>query len=844
MAAERRQGRVIERLVRGQPAPVMFVVPSIVSLVVQLYGFANLPYERLQPIFVCSALHAAALVAAWFDLWGDSQRHRLHVQWLHDFVVAAVPASYRWQLVNDAAWADGPASLFTRAVWAVNLLFLAVALIAQLGPHLMAFNLVLSSLIPLLAITSAKHSALALLVHTMLQTNNILGQLPQAGEFYMRAFFVSLVGSLFSVEALDVLLFRLFATSYVIHAQENALNPLHVRDVLPVMLNGTTLIFALTLLFISVLGVRGRLASMMHFKRLKSFLILVSLPSLFMLFAFSTNNETLVGSRLRSLGGLILVLSIALWVARRVGALSSDSFSAPQQWTPWTTSALWVVTACAAWANGSTAGSSALGLVAACVGLRLPRLSRAALMCTHIACLVATGSFDDASFVCALARHCYFFDASPWALTLVQELFMLGLSLVLVTPSARGPVAVMALLSSVFGSAIARTSRRSLERVVDIEAKSVNFVNHAIKQKLVGSGLAIEHALQIYRASAKNDDVVDELMHVLEVALAECRCGADRCHFGSVSRVIEKGQYERKVFSMDLASAVDMWRARLPTVEFALEARGEDEGIACDVAADWDLCFGLVCTSAVGSTQARCTARLDDHVLVITVSPPLQSSSRRRAENERFLRYVLAELGGSVQSDAHAVVWSVPVTLSARETTPATMRVFSVARDATIPPGLTMAVLDDNALSRRFMANFCTKELRAATCLVRGETPRDVDAFVDDVVAVQPAVCVLDQHLDWESGDTQVLGSEVATRLRKRGFRGAVVLHTASSVAKDVRGLEDVDRCAAPSPLSRLLSADAHGLPRTHRVLAKSLGSVTQKKMVFAEAWQCAQTRL
>ena len=110
--------------------------------------------------------------------------------------------------------------------------------------------------------------------------------------------------------------------------------------------------------------------------------------------------------------------------------------------------------------------------------------------------------------------------------------------------------------------------------------------------------------------------------------------------------------------------------------------------------------------------------------------------------------------------------------------------------------------------------------MRCRACLVRGETKDDVDVFIDEVARGDFDMVLLDQHLDWDGAlDDEILGSDVAARLRQRGYNGAVVLNTASSTA-------DV------------------GLGAVDGVLVKSLGSAAEKRAVLTEAWRHARRRV
>jgi len=742
-----------------------------------------------------SAVHAAVLALVMKGHLGNVERHRARFATLNRIVAARLPASWdAWRPVSDSAWTEGGTAVVTRALWGLHLVYLGVVLLMELGVTVPVVMLFLNSTIVWTSMASTRLTGLAMVMHTAVQTNNLLALPRQQPEWYMRAFYYSLLGNLLCIEPLDLMLYRLLYTAYVISALQNSYALTDVTAVLADVLNPTKFVFLLTLVSISVLGVRGRLAAMMERKQLHGFLILISLPSLFMLLAFSESTQAMLSTReLRRLqmeGAAAIVLGVVvLYAYTCTTVLSSGMFAGASQLTSTTVSVLWALTVAALLTAAVIDVRSVVMCIVLGVGtFKLPRVSRLCLLTVHGSRVALSSVFDDASFLCFLARQGLFFDSSPWALALAQELFMLGAALLL-APMDRGPIALMTLVSSALGSAMALNAKYSLDRVVDIETKSVNFVNHALKQKLVGAGQAIEHALNMYRAMPERHVAqLDAPMRALQGALHECRYSADRCHFSSVARVIGKGQYESKKYATPLAEAVDPWRTRLVNATFSVD----DTLASVLVGADWDLCFGLVCNS-MANGQGECVLGLDatKSELVMTTTSPNQSAARRRVEAERVIEKLLDELHARMDRSGDTVVWRVPVLLAPSANSPQ----LPMATAALLPAGLSMAVLDDNALSRHFMANFCQNELQSSTCLVRGETPADVESFIEEVVAAKPVIsmCVLDQHLDWE-GRVDVLGSDVASALRKRGYRGALVLHTASSVAKDVRGLENVDR--------------------------------------------------
>jgi len=266
------------------------------------------------------------------------------------------------------------------------------------------------------------------------------------------------------------------------------------------------------------------------------------------------------------------------------------------------------------------------------------------------------------------------------------------------------------------------------------------------------------------------------------------------------------------------------------------------------VRVDWDLCLGVV-FKAIPRGTGTCTVRLLD---CAEGGPRLSLACACASEAHGLAsrvqsKLVLDKVFEQLQCEPAGNAWHVPVelvfvtsaiALGATEATTSSssngnayprrgnglgrtaLAVVDSAEDDTPATGLAMAVLDDNALSRRFMGTFCAKEMRCRACLVRGETKDDVDVFIDEVARGDFDMVLLDQHLDWDGAlDDEILGSDVAARLRQRGYNGAVVLNTASSTA-------DV------------------GLGAVDGVLVKSLGSAAEKRAVLTEAWRHARRRV
>ena len=107
----------------------------------------------------------------------------------------------------------------------------------------------------------------------------------------------------------------------------------------------------------------------------------------------------------------------------------------------------------------------------------------------------------------------------------------------------------------------------------------------------------------------------------------------------------------------------------------------------------------------------------------------------------------------------------------------------SHASDMSVPVGLNVCCIDDNAVARRFMSAQLLTRLPDCTSHVFGETRGDVAAFRQ--AALEEAdIAVLDQNLEYE-GET-VLGTTIMGELLAAGFQGLLCIRSANTSAPDV----------------------------------------------------------
>ena len=107
----------------------------------------------------------------------------------------------------------------------------------------------------------------------------------------------------------------------------------------------------------------------------------------------------------------------------------------------------------------------------------------------------------------------------------------------------------------------------------------------------------------------------------------------------------------------------------------------------------------------------------------------------------------------------------------------------SHASDMSVPVGLNVCCIDDNAVARRFMSAQLLTRLPDCTSHVFGETRGDVAAFRQ--AALEEAdIAVLDQNLEYE-GET-VLGTTIMGELLAAGFQGLLCIRSANTSPPDV----------------------------------------------------------
>ena len=107
----------------------------------------------------------------------------------------------------------------------------------------------------------------------------------------------------------------------------------------------------------------------------------------------------------------------------------------------------------------------------------------------------------------------------------------------------------------------------------------------------------------------------------------------------------------------------------------------------------------------------------------------------------------------------------------------------SHASDMSVPVGLNVCCIDDNAVAHRFISAQLLTRLPDCTSHVFGETCGDVAAFRQ--AALEEAdIAVLDQNLEYE-GET-VLGTTIMGKLLAAGFQGLLCIRSANTSAADV----------------------------------------------------------
>ena len=235
-------------------------------------------------------------------------------------------------------------------------------------------------------------------------------------------------------------------------------------------------------------------------------------------------------------------------------------------------------------------------------------------------------------------------------------------------------------------------ARSETAQLIEREQASDHFVFSRLKQKLVGSGHAIQQAMVGSGAAAHH--------HVLAEALAECRYAADLCQLIAVTRKLRNGSYAGAVRSLDVAQAADEWRSRAYDVRYPRDS--------APMELEWDLVWllvvrhvgrgGWVQLDVVSGAAGDDGAGVALSVSMQPASPPLLKHQREVLSTQALL---LHRLRGTVDGPLTFVIPARPCAVP-RPWLPS------------VPEGVVVAVLDDNALSRAVIWRFCEAILKCA----------------------------------------------------------------------------------------------------------------------------------
>jgi len=135
---------------------------------------------------------------------------------------------------------------------------------------------------------------------------------------------------------------------------------------------------------------------------------------------------------------------------------------------------------------------------------------------------------------------------------------------------------------------LTKENNQKTRQILQLDSDSENFVAHSLKQKFVGCGAAIRHAIEILPSPIMN---AVPIHHVLEEAYIECQFAADRCHLASVKRQLQNQSHVAHIVIFTLHDIVAEWQTRVPsTIVIACASAGRSPPLAME----WELAWLLV----------------------------------------------------------------------------------------------------------------------------------------------------------------------------------------------------------------------------------------------------------
>eukprot|EP00667_Euglena_gracilis_P005015 EG_transcript_5044 len=117
-----------------------------------------------------------------------------------------------------------------------------------------------------------------------------------------------------------------------------------------------------------------------------------------------------------------------------------------------------------------------------------------------------------------------------------------------------------------------------------------------------------------------------------------------------------------------------------------------------------------------------------------------------------------------------------------------------------LPRGVRIAVIDDSAAARSLLCHQLRHDIPESVVDVFGASAEDVEPFLNHTLATAD-IAILDQHLDWPSGDPG-LGTDLVQGLLQAGFQGMLCIRSANMSEPD---MQHYFACGAHCVLDKLL---------------------------------------
>jgi hypothetical protein len=378
-------------------------------------------------------------------------------------------------------------------------------------------------------------------------------------------------------------------------------------------------------------------------------------------------------------------------------------------------------------------------------------------------------------------------------------------------------------------------TRKSIMVMIQTNVEAQGFVEHALKQKFVGCLNAVEDILK-----HNNEELSEEQRILLKRVARTCAFGLDQTYYYTLQRRYGRfGDIGGQSQQATLDQVVEEWRMGwADEVEWIKASGNDNESSHLIISKRWDLVrlvlhklmgqnlTNLMVTYSVqkqlgsniisGLASSTSSSSSTSSVVAAKINFEIARKGRKPGTRSKFKTitgggldpFVANEMNAtcSLQNGGFEICLSFELTklnlisdnsYSTTLTTPQSTRKNSAvatppsnnnnnnkqsnnSNNTTFPPHLVFAVLDDVKLVRINVLRYLIEELDAhQASFALGQTKEEalVD-FVEKCLHTHVDVALIDVHLEYDDG--LQYGTEVALVLRKRDFKGTIMLHSAN----------------------------------------------------------------